>query len=275
MYEPRQERFTTPRGQPVTMWVREGTNDWNTLSSCLDMDEYGLRDLHLDGWAIDVGAYLGGVAVALAMDNPELHVLAVEPVPSNVELLQRNVEANELTDRIRVIDGAVAAPGTPTVSIFYGYRGTESLEHHAFVGNSTLAYDTGGETEHDERELVPWSLSELLAMCDGPVSFVKIDTEGAEFAFLSDPAVAKVPRIYGEWHNVRGHTQADVTALLPDHKVTFSGARGRSWWLRGGAAMKRLRCWLFGHRKTPRIVYRMFANGVGEGFDYRCERCGR
>lgn len=223
MYDRSVQPFRTPRGRPVSLWVRADTNDWNTVNACLTEDEYGLRDLHLEGWALDIGAYLGGVTVALAVDNPELSVIAVEPVPGNVELLRLNVGLNGLTDRVRVIDGAVAAPGTPLVSVFYGYRGTPSLEHHAFVGNSTLAYDTGGETEHDERELVPFALHELLAMCDGPVSFVKIDAEGAEFAFLSDPAVSKVPLIYGEWHNVRGHTQADVVALLPGHDVTFSG----------------------------------------------------
>lgn len=223
MYEPQEATYRTPRGQPVSMWRRAGTNDANTLNSCLDQDEYGLRDLHLDGWALDIGAYLGGVTVALGVDNPGLRVIAVEPVPSNVELLTLNVVANGLADRVTVIDGAVAAPGDKRVTVFYGYRGTESLEHHAFVGNSTLAYDTGGEAEHDSRDLSPHSLSDLLLMCDGPVSLVKIDAEGAEFAFLSDPATSTLPLIIGEWHNVRGHTQADVVALLPDHDVTFSG----------------------------------------------------
>src|SRR3990167_4276023 len=106
MYEPRQERFTTPRGRPVTMWVRDGTNDWNTLASCLNEDEYGLRDLHLDGEALDIGAYTGGVTVALAVDNPNLHVTAIEPVPGNVYLLFRNLEATDLSERVTVYQPA-------------------------------------------------------------------------------------------------------------------------------------------------------------------------
>ena len=151
MYEPRQERFTTPRNQPVTMWVRADTNDWNTLYSCLTGDEYGLRDLHLSGWALDVGAYTGGVTVALAMDNPELQVVAVEPVPGNVELLRLNLEANGLTDRVTVVEGA-AGDGSK-VNIRYGYSGSELATHHAFVGNMSLLEEPGPENPHTLREM--------------------------------------------------------------------------------------------------------------------------
>lgn len=222
-YRETEATWTTPGGHPATFAYREQTNDWNTLSSILTSNEYHLPR-HLSGWALDIGAYLGGVSIALALDNPDVRVLAVEPVPDNVRLTQRAVELNGLTDRVTVVDGALAGPDEGSVSIFYGYRGTESLEHHAFVGNSTLAYDTAGEVEHDERTLVPWTLTRLLDEFGIPeIEWAKIDCEGAEFSILRDPAVARLRFITGEWHNVRGHVQSDVSALLPGHDVTFDG----------------------------------------------------
>ncbi len=212
MYEPHLERFTTPRGRPVTMWVREGTNDHNTLVSCLTEDEYGLRDLHLEGWALDVGAYLGGVAVALLMDNPDLQVVAVEPVPGNVELLRRNIEVNELTARCEVIAGA--AGNGSEVNIRYGYSGSELACHHAFVGNMSLLAEPGPETPHTLVKMRTQTIPSL-----GEFVFAKVDCEGCEW----DLDLSAIPLVRGEWHPTRGHTQADVLALLPDHKVTFSG----------------------------------------------------
>jgi len=212
MYEPRQERFTTPRGRPVTMWVRDGTNDWNTLASCLNEDEYGLRDLHLDGEALDIGAYTGGVTVALAVDNPNLHVTAIEPVPGNVDLLFRNLEANDLSERVTVYQAA-AGDGSE-VNVRYGYSGSELACHHAFVGNMSLLEEPGPDNPHTLVTL------RSMRIPPGPFSFVKIDCEGCEW----DVDLLAVPHIRGEWHPVRGHTQDDFLRRLDGtHEVAFSG----------------------------------------------------
>src|SRR5881396_102281 len=111
--------WVTPRGAPVSMEFRDGTNDWNTLSIIFTNDEYGLRDLRLDGIALDVGAYLGGVAIALALDNPGLRVIAIEPVPDNGDLIERNITRNSVQDRVTLIRGAVGRGGEST-DVRYG-----------------------------------------------------------------------------------------------------------------------------------------------------------
>ena len=213
MYELRQERFTTPRGQPVSMWVRADTNDWNTLASCLNEDEYGLRPLHLEGKALDIGAYTGGVTVALAVDNPDLQVVAIEPVPDNVVLLRRNLEANDLLERVTVVDGA-AGDGSE-VNVRYGYSGSELACHHAFVGNLSMLHEPGPENPHTVRRVRTQTLEGL-----GDFAFVKIDCEGCEW----DIDLSSVPHIRGEWHPVRGHTRPEFLERLMDtHEVVFSG----------------------------------------------------
>ena len=213
MYELRQEGFRTPRGQPVTMWLRADTNDFNTANACLNGDEYGLRDLRVSGKALDIGAYTGGVTVALAVDNPDLHVTAIEPVPGNVELLRRNIEANGLVGRVTVIEGA-AGDGSE-VNVRYGYSGSELACHHAFVGNMGMLEEPGPENPHTVSRMRSQTLRSL-----GEFAFVKIDCEGCEW----DIDLSAVPHIRGEWHPVRGHKQVDfLERLIDTHEVTFSG----------------------------------------------------
>ncbi len=212
-------QWRTPAGHEMTVHYRSDTNDWNTVSATLTHDEYHLPR-RMTGRAVDVGGYLGTVGIALALDNPEMTVTIIEPVPFNAQLIRQNIDAADLWDRVALIEGAVSGDHEP-VTVSFGYRGSESLEHHAFVGNSTLAYDGPGAADHDEVTYTPVTLADLLA--DGDIDWLKIDTEGAEWAFLTGP-VKRVREIVGEWHPVRGHTLADMAKLLgKTHDVTFDG----------------------------------------------------
>lgn len=218
-YELREGTFRTPRGRQAAMTYRADSSDWNTLWSCLNEDEYGFRERSVEGTALDVGAHIGGVTVGLALDNPTLHVIAVEAVPPNVELLRRNVAANGIAGRVTVIEGAA---GSGPVEVWYGYEGSENASHHAFIGNSSLAYAATTGTHQTSRYHEATTLSAILE--HGPVSLAKVDCEGCEYAFLDDPRVAEIPTILGEWHPVKGKTIGDVLALLSEtHTVTFSG----------------------------------------------------
>jgi FkbM family methyltransferase len=218
MYELEEQTFRTPRGSQVRLLVRGNSNDWNVVTSCLTEDEYGLAPLHLTGRALDVGAHIGGVTIALAIDNPELEVTAIEAVPSNVELLRRNLALNGLTERVVVVDGAACGPRQQTQKVAYGYRGSELATHHAFIGNATIVAKSA---QHDVVDAPCHALSEFT-----PLDFMKIDAEGAEWAFLQGPALADVAFITGEWHPTAGHIQIDVVGLLSaTHGVTFTGPR--------------------------------------------------
>ena len=209
MYTVTHGTFRTPRGRSVTMAYREDTNDYNTLRSCLDEDEYGLKELTLSGTALDIGAYIGGVTVALATDNPELHVVAVEAVPPNVDLLRQNVERNGLSERV-TIRHAAAGKGS-TAIIRWGFAGNEVADHHAFVGNAVMPEAT--LVEHESEELPVVKLADLVAE-HGPIAFAKVDCEGCEYDFLTGPALSQVALIRGEEHH--------GPLSLPGHTVTYT-----------------------------------------------------
>ena len=223
------DEWATPRGARLRMIRRDGTNDWNTLNASLGSnDEYGLATLNLTGWALDIGGYLGSVAIALAVDNPGLDVICVEPVPWNVDLIADNAKINGVGDRVHLISGMVGPPGVKSATVRHSYRGNEALEHHAFVGNTSLTYELPGVEEHDETEVPVYSQHALNVLAGEPFSFVKIDCEGGEWGWLQDDAVRDLAHIRGEWHPVpytgRGMTQGDLTdALGETHAVTFTG----------------------------------------------------
>ncbi len=200
--------WSTPRWHVVAEFeYRDFTSDWNTITSILTNDEYDLRSLcPTEGVAVDVGAYLGAATVAMLLDNPDLHVIAIEPLPENLELIRTNLALNGLTDRCTIIEGAVGVD-----AVEYGWEGSESATHHAFIGNANGMTGTATKVVKGERV----TLASL-----GPVDFVKIDCEGGEWDFLDDP---DVPIIVGEWHPDGGHTQQDLLDRLPNHRVTFSG----------------------------------------------------
>jgi FkbM family methyltransferase len=214
--------YDTPKGRRVTMAYRVGTNDHNTLWASLNEDEYRLRDLSLTGTAVDVGGYLGSVGIGLAMDNPLLRVVIVEPVPPNCELIRENIARNELGDRVSLIEGAAGAGGED-VTVWYGYDGTEAALHHAYVGNSTLAYDDLGMRAGQSVTYQAVGLFDLIRD-HGPLTLLKVDTEGAEWAFLDTPAIRDVDTIVGEVHPVRGHQPSDIKGLLgKTHEVQLIG----------------------------------------------------
>lgn len=216
-------RWQTPHGRTAMFAFRQDTSDWNTISSILAHDEYGLGALHLEGLALDIGAHLGAAGIAMALDNPGLRVVAVEAISENAALAERNVALNDLSDRVTVLHRAAASPEDRTADVWFRSTGDENATHHAFIGNSSLVYPHGGERAHETETVACISLSGLLGK-GNEASLVKMDCEGCEWSFLTDPAVSRVALFIGEWHPTGGHTGADVVTLLSKtHDVTLSG----------------------------------------------------
>lgn len=230
--EVRQTRdFVTPNGNPATFMLRlyPETTDWNTAISCLTEDEYALRGLHFTGWALDIGAYIGGIAVGLLIDNPDLRVVAVEPIPENAALIEENAELNGVRDRLVVLQGAADAPGVKTVQVTWNWGpdakdvGTFNVYGHRFIGNVGFP-QSDHELPHELLICPAYSIGDLLELAGAPrFSFVKIDCEGCEARFFLDPDVYKLDRIHGEWHPPHATVASMHSMLDKSHTLDIWG----------------------------------------------------
>jgi FkbM family methyltransferase len=196
---------------------RDGTNDAPAVAACFAADEYHIRERKLSGWAIDVGAHIGTVAILMARQFPDLRVLAVEAVPDNSDLLERNIARFGYGERITSIRAWAARPNELTGICHYGYRHRDAesddyVSQHRFVGNTWIDL---GEPEFSV-EMPAVSLDALLeTYAIDEVSLLKIDCEGCEWAFLDTPAIAKVHTISGEYHGgYPGHPNFHINPMV-------------------------------------------------------------
>mgnify|MGYP006271698977 CR=1 FL=1 len=201
--EPETREFRTPHGRRVYLSCRPGTNDRDMNFSCLDEDEYDLKSIPAKtlGLCVDVGSHVGAVAIGLAADHPDATVIAIEPVPENVELLRANVEVNGLTGRVVIVPGAVAAKTGP-INIAYDFEGHPDAAMHRFVGNQPMPEGT----KQKVISVGGYTLAEIVSLAGGDIDLLVTDCEGGEyglFAGLTPSAVAtkrKVRQVRGEYH---------------------------------------------------------------------------
>lgn len=188
--------FRTPGGRSVSMMWREGTCDWNTLTSCLTEDEYGMARRGGAATMVDVGGYLGGVGIGYAVDNRDARVWVVEPLPANCELIRENIALNGVGDRVTLLEAAADRPGAGRATVRWAFDDDESGRHHRFVGNSSLA---DGSASRLSAEVPAVSLPDLVAMAGGGIDLLKVDCEGGEYALFAGSAEG-VGEIVGEHH---------------------------------------------------------------------------
>lgn len=215
----------TPRGHRATYHVRVGTNDGALVSAVVASDEYLLSGLpDLTGWAMDIGAHIGSVAIALALDHPDLQVIAVEAVPENAEMIALNAAENGVADRVHVVSAAAGDCSQETAPVEYRWSSMGSIEEsyvdqNRYVGNVWREPNGGAEVVQVPVVTIA-SLRERFGVED--FRYVKSDCEGCEWRFFAEGA-QHIEEICGEWHDRR---VADIVALFPGHDVTILEDKG-------------------------------------------------
>jgi|SRR5581483_8256793 len=123
---------------------------------------------------IDIGANCGIYTVMACVVNPEIRVLAIEPVSRICETLKRNVEINGFGSRVAIINAAVADSN--------GIVSFHEAEDATMGSLGTTGY-------HGQRGRVIQvrcrTLDDVVAELGVKPDFLKIDVEGAEDVVLA------------------------------------------------------------------------------------------
>jgi FkbM family methyltransferase len=207
----------TPKGNTVRFWTRPDINDEALVNGILGSDEYRLAELpdDLDGEALDIGAHVGTVGIALAVDHPRLRVVMVEPIPDNAELCRKSADLNGVGDRVTVIE-AMAGHGVGTAVCRYAYTNLEGFEDQQYVRQNAMIGNiwrlTDDEKVDSESVELPIVTAKTLDLGDDVV-YVKVDCEGCEWEFLKG---VRYPLIVGECHDA---APGDIARVLPHHTI--------------------------------------------------------
>jgi len=185
-----------------------------------DFEElYILREIYFSGdydftpagstVVVDVGANVGFTSIFLADANPELMVVACEPVPENYAKALKNLAANPLlSERISFYNfGLFSEDGNKTILSQVGNRVRSSIV-------MDRSHDAPGKTESIPIEVRRASsfIKEVGEMNPGRRIVIKMDCEGSEYHILrnleADGVLGMVSGFLMEWHKLDGQDDA-------------------------------------------------------------------
>lgn len=212
---------TTPAGNVFRLVTRPEVNDEALVNGILGTDEYQLREVRdLTGWALDIGAHVGTVALALAADHPGLSIVAVEPVPDNAALLRRSVEDTDLGSRVHVVEASLGPVGRATQPCRFGYVEVDAVDE-SFVTQNAMIGNIWRLAKHADAETIDSPVVTLEGLRErfgvDRWAFVKIDCEGCEWEGLRE-GVDRIDLMVGEWHDAAPERIA--RQLAATHDVT-------------------------------------------------------
>jgi len=150
---------------------------------------------------LDLGGHIGCISIEAALRRCD--VLALEPFPSNIAAFKMNMELNEVTDRIQLLEGAVVGPhySESTVAL--------SINSGINMGTHSLLNIRGRQKTHVDA----YNIKRLLS--ENKPYYVKIDIEGAEYDILPSIWECKsVQTIFAELHYGHASLRPKMMKLL-------------------------------------------------------------
>lgn len=162
---------------------------------------------------LDVGAHIGYFTLLAARAvGANGRVVAFEPLPSNAQLLRRNVEANGFDERVTVVERAVA-----------DHAGEMSLHDSGRDAGTATLYAAGGQVINvGTTSLDGWAAEQQWPSID----VIKMDIEGAEVAALAGMRELKKRNPHLELVCEFNPTTLGYAGLEPDSLLTALQACG-------------------------------------------------
>ncbi len=95
------------------LFVRNGKSDWGIVREVFFDKFYGraVSNLHPGATILDVGAHIGVFSLFAARHIPQSSIFAIEPIPENYVLLEKNININGLSERVKTFRLALFGGG--------------------------------------------------------------------------------------------------------------------------------------------------------------------
>ncbi len=188
--------------------MRTKTVDKYLFTETVLEDQYGINIIESGSVVIDLGAQAGFFSVFAS--KKAVKVFSFEPVAENFKILKKNIESNNLEDKIFPFNLAVSdKKGKERIFLSENHSGGHSV--YGFEEKNKNKYTnqfikSKGFNKKNFIEVNSVTLNEIfklnkISYCD----FLKIDIEGAEYKVLyrlPDSCFRKIKRIAMECHNL-------------------------------------------------------------------------
>ena len=148
-------------------------------------DAYKVENID-DKIVFDIGAYVGDSSIFFALSGAK-KVVSLEPLPQNYELAKKNIEVNNLTDKI---------------DLFFAGLGRENEDIHVDPNVSSSPKVSLKKSSTGEKIRI-FSLEKLLEMYDTNSAILKMNCEGCEYETIlnsSKDLLNKFEYIMMEFH---------------------------------------------------------------------------
>jgi FkbM family methyltransferase len=142
----------------------------------------------------DIGANIGDSSIYFALHNAK-KVIAIEPFPSNFELLKKNIFENKLDSKIDLHLIAIAKDEN-TVSVDPNYIGTSA-------GDSSSKHGFSIKNQNDGQKIPTKTLKNLIDTYKIEDAVLKVDCEGCEYDMVlnsNSDTIRKFSHIVIEFH---------------------------------------------------------------------------
>lgn len=158
---------------------------------------------------LDIGANMGFYSIGLGLENPKLRIYAFEPQQGVLQSLERNIEINQLVDRVNVHNVGLS-----------NEIGELKMYIPKFTGSGGGSFSNLHADEGEARE-VTVQVIPLDQKYDGLVDLIKIDVEGFELNVIlgginlikqNKPTI--VIELLRKWMKPFGHHPQDVVQIL-------------------------------------------------------------
>ncbi|MCS6814015.1 MAG: FkbM family methyltransferase [Cyanobacteria bacterium] len=189
-----------PRYTSASITLLGETLDIVDSASCLSMYQdifereiYKFTAKGTQPFVIDCGSNIGMSVIYIKRLYPESSVLAFESDPNVVSVLEKNIRSFKLSS-VEIIPKAVWNAETTLEFLIEGADGGRLIDD---------------QSDQSDSKLIQVKTVRLRDYLDRPISFLKIDIEGAETCVIEDckDLLSNVENIFVEYHSFVGKPQ--------------------------------------------------------------------